>query len=182
MSHLLPAVPRYWPAACRLRRQAGCTVGRFRRWTWLLVLAGQAVLPGLASGREALADRSSAGLQRVTAQMETCRMADLLLRSTCFRIGAKLSERNRPLCQLPAVTFQQRTAAAWTAYQDRHRDELARAKAPVAKALALARRSFQRQFAEVLQGRVSMSELEQLQRELGERCTLVEQHWLAPRP
>ena len=135
---------------------------------------------GLAHGQAAKGSGASTLVTMTAAYVQNCIQIDELLRKTCARIGPNLSDRNRKFCELPAVPFEARTARSYAAFKETHRAEFKENEAAVARSLTIARSSFERQFAEVRAGRVSMPDLESLSRELGDRCTTVETEWLAP--
>jgi hypothetical protein len=104
------------------------------------------------------------------------------LRKTCARIGAQLSQRNRGYCALPSEPFEARTARAYRAFRDAHRAEIENNEAKLEKLLGKTSANFERQFAQVRAGKVSMPDLESLSGEVRDRCATVEREWLVPNP
>jgi hypothetical protein len=114
--------------------------------------------------------------------VQHCIQVDDLLRRTCARIGRHLSAKNAQKCDLPAVTFEARTAGPYRAFKASFRAEIKANEAKIEAVLRKTRAAFERQFAQVRAGRVSMLDLESLAGELGDRCTVIEREWLAPGP
>ncbi|MEO5766185.1 MAG: hypothetical protein ABIR52_12830 [Casimicrobiaceae bacterium] len=82
---------------------------------------------------------------------------------------------------MPRETFRARTARSYLAFRQAHRDDIATNEPKIAAASAVARESFDHQFAQVRAGKVSMLDLESLHKEATQRCKVVETEWLAPR-
>lgn len=142
-----------------------------------------ALICALAAGTAAHArpDPDDAAAERVAltvAYVESCTWIDDLHRSTCAKIGARLSERNRMLCMPAERRFGDRVAPAYAAYGERYRAVIAANEAKISSTVAKSRSSLERQFAELRGGRVSMLDLESLNRELAGPCRAVETEWL----
>lgn len=114
------------------------------------------------------------------AYVQECRQADDLLRKTCARVGAQLSERNKGNCALPVESFEARTARAYDAFKQSYRSEIKDNEARIAKLLKTTGENFDQQFAQLRAGKVSMLDLETLNRVVRDRCAMIENEWLAP--
>ena len=95
-------------------------------------------------------------------------------------IGSHLSDKNREHCALPSESFEARTARSYVAFKETYRAEIKENEVKLAKVLNKTSEGFERQFAQVRAGKVSMFDLESLSRELKDRCVTVEREWLAP--
>ncbi len=138
------------------------------------------VYGGIAHGQAARENGTVSYITLTAAYVRTCGEADTLLRNTCARIGDKLNDRNKQYCQLPAVSFEVRTARPYAEFKETYRVEFKEHDAEIAKLLAKTGKSFDAQFANVRAGKVSMDDLESLNRILGDRCVTVEKEWLVP--
>jgi hypothetical protein len=114
------------------------------------------------------------------AYVEECKQADALLRATCARIGAHLPDKHKGKCALPSEPFETRIASSYRTFRESHRAEIEENDARLAKLLKATHDAFEHQFAQVRAGKVSMFDLESLNRELTDRCVTVEREWLAP--
>jgi hypothetical protein len=114
----------------------------------------------------------------ISAYMDQCIQGDDLLRSTCSRIAAHLSERNRKYCELPADSFQQRTDRDYRDFQASFHADIESKKDTVEAAMRKTRDAFDTQFAQLRAGKVSMLDLESLHRFLGDNCLTIEKEWL----
>ena len=119
-------------------------------------------------------------VELVSAYVQGCTQMDELVRTTCSKIRQHMSAENRKLCDVPAHSFAARTARAYDDFKQLNRDVIRNNQASLDKLLAKTKRTFERDFAEVISGRTSMFDLERLQRDLGDRCITVEREWLAP--
>jgi hypothetical protein len=146
-----------------------------RNSSYVVAALAMAVAAGDARAEQKI---GAEGLIMVEAHMRECLEADNLLRNTCPRIVEHLSDANKKHCSLPVTTFEERTAYAYRAFHDAHADEIAANADRIAKVTRIAQESFDHQFAEVRAGRVSMFDLETLQRILNDTCATTEQ-WLA---
>jgi len=139
-------------------------------------------LGGLAHGQSGGGSRSAEYVFMTMAYVQECVQADELLRKTCARIGAHLSDRNKDKCALPSVPFATRTERSYRAFKETYRADIESNEAKLAGFLAETAATFDRQFAQVRAGKISMIDLESLSREVNDRCATVEREWLAPRP
>ena len=141
-------------------------------FAWLLCLCTP------AHAQRAADDAAASRVTMTVAYVESCLWMDELHRSTCARIGANLSEKNRKLCATSDRSFAQRISVSYPAFKQRHHPTIAANEASIASAVAKTRASLERQFAQMRAGKVSMPDLDSLARELGDRCTVVEAEWL----
>ena len=133
---------------------------------------------GLAQGQSTRRDGSVDFVMMTMAYVQQCIKADDLLRKTCARIGSSLSDKNKANCVVASVPFETRTARSYVAFKETFRTQISENDALIAKALKKTGDAFDRQFAEVRAGRISMFDLESLSRELNDRCVTVEREWL----
>ena len=117
----------------------------------------------------------------VAPYMDQCVRADDLLRSTCAKIQHNLSPKNRANCELPAASFRARTAAGYGAFRASYRAEFDGQRARIDAALRESQQAFDHQFEQVRAGKVSMFDLETLNRLLNDTCATVEHEWLQSR-
>jgi hypothetical protein len=110
----------------------------------------------------------------VTATVQNCIQTDDLLRRTCARIGHNLSEKNRAYCAVPADPFERRTQEPYRRFRESHREIFMANPTEIDKVVEAAQRAFERQFAEVIAGRVSMFDLESLHRQTTGPCVAME--------
>jgi hypothetical protein len=137
---------------------------------------------GVAQAQSGGGNRAGDFVVLTMAYVQECIQADDLLRKTCARIGAQLSQRNRGYCALPPEPFEARTARAYRAFRDAHRAEIEINEAKFQKLLGKTSANFERQFGQVRAGKVSMPDLESLSGEVKDRCVTVEREWLVPNP
>ena len=162
------------------------SAARHRRHGKGAIAGVAAVIVGLlasttpAHGQAGGGSRATELVVMMTAYVEECRRADDLLRQTCARVGAQLSDRNKGSCALPAESFASRTARSYAAFKETYRAEIKDNEARVAGALKSVGEDFDQQFAQLRAGKVSMLDLQTLNRLLGDRCAMVENEWLAP--
>lgn len=117
------------------------------------------------------------------ASVEECVMADELLRQSCSRVGAHLSGENKKYCEAVATPFEARTARPYAAFKQANRDEINAYEADIAKVIGKVKRSFERQYADMRAGKVSMLDLERLSGLMADRCQTIEQLLVAkPKP
>lgn len=136
---------------------------------------------GLAQG-QTRPDKGKAEFVLLTmASVEECIAADSLLRKSCALVGVHLPEKSKKYCELPPTPFEARTARAYAAFKETYRAEVEENDADFAKVMRRAKRSFDRQFAEMQAGKVSTMDLELLSGLLDDRCRTIEREWLAPR-
>jgi hypothetical protein len=114
------------------------------------------------------------------ASAEECIAADALLRKSCALVGRHLSDSNRKYCELPATSFEARTARDYAAFKETYRVEIKESEADFAKLMRRLNRNFERRFAEMRAGKISMLDLESLSGLLNDRCQTIEREWLAP--
>jgi len=112
------------------------------------------------------------------AHVEQCTWVDQLLRTTCERIGHHLSQANRKYCELPDDTFEARNAGALLDFRANHDEEIQNNSRIIASIVDDTRSDLERQFAEVLAGKVSMFHLETMHRVMSGECLQIEQNWL----
>jgi hypothetical protein len=162
-------------SAARHRRQGKGAIA-----TWAAVVVGLLVSTTPAHGQAGGGSRATELVVMTTAYVDECRRADDLLRQTCARIGAQLSDRNKGNCALPAESFAARTARSYAAFRATYRAEIQDNEARIAGLLKTINEDFDRQFAQLRAGKVSMLDLETLNRLLRDRCSTIENEWLAP--
>ena len=150
-------------------------IGRCARVVFVLVASTT-----LAHGQAGGGSRATELVVMMTAYVEECRRADDLLRQTCARVGAQLSDRNKGNCALPAESFASRTARPYAAFRETYRAEIKDNEARIAGLLKSIGEGFDQQFAQLRAGKVSMLDLQTLNRLLGDRCAMIENEWLAP--
>ena len=126
------------------------------------------------------ADPAADRVALTIAYVEGCSWMDDLHRTTCAKIGPRLSEKNRPLCAMAERPLGERVAASYAAFRERNRTVIAASGPTIASTVEKTRASLERQFARMRAGQVSMLDLESLSRELGGRCNVVETDWLRP--
>jgi hypothetical protein len=112
--------------------------------------------------------------------VEECIAADELLRKSCALVGAHLPDRSKKYCDLPATPFETRTARAYAAFKETYRVEVKENEVDFEKVMRRVNKSFERRFAEMRAGNVSMLDLESLSALLEDRCRTVEREGLAP--
>lgn len=174
-----PAAPGRLTAGAAAPSRAG---GPHRRHSRLAIaLAFALVVAGAAHAQRPPDDAAAERVALTLAWVDACAWMDGLHRSTCARIGAQLSERNRALCAPADGPFGERVAADYAAFRERNRAVIAANEPRIASAAAAARSSLERQFGKLRAGQVSMPDLESLSRELAGRCRVVATEWLAPR-
>jgi hypothetical protein len=110
--------------------------------------------------------------------VEECIRADQLLRKSCERWLPQLSAKLKPYCDLPAETFEARTANAYRSFKDIFRDQTRASEPKLSTILEQARADFDKRFAIALSGSVSGFDFETLSRMLGRECSVVETEWL----
>jgi hypothetical protein len=116
----------------------------------------------------------------VMASVEECITVDELLRKSCARVGWKLPDKNQTYCELPATPFQARTARAYAAFKETYRAEVAASAADLADVMRQANKGFDKQFAEMRAGTISMTGLESLSRQMNGQCRVIERDGLVP--
>jgi len=141
---------------------------------WLAALC--AVVPGEGLAQKIKDDRSL--VIYTLAYVEQCTWVDQLLRTTCERIGQHLSQANRKYCKLPDDTFEAHNAGALLDFRARHDEEILNNSMIIASIVDDTRGDLERQFAEVLAGKVSMFHLETMHRVISGECLQIEQNWL----
>ena len=115
-----------------------------------------------------------------SAMVQSCVHVDELLRKTCARAGTLPSpEKNGKLCELPALTFEARTARPYAEFKESWRAELKANQGEETKAVAESRARFEQRFAHMRAGSFTMTELDSLSRE-AKSCANMEQRMLAP--
>lgn len=130
----------------------------------------------LAQGKD---DAAAIRVLFAVTTVEYCTIADDLLRATCARVRAGMPEPLQKFCEFPAESFKARTAAPYAAFRQAFRDDIARNQASITETAARANTSFERQYAGLRTGRVSMLDLEALHGEVTRQCGATAQKWLA---
>ena len=100
----------------------------------------------LAHAQRAADDAAASRVTMTVAYVESCLWMDELHRSTCAKIGANLSEKNRKLCATSDRTFAQRISVSYPAFKQRHHPTIAANEASIASAVANPRASLARHF------------------------------------
>ena len=115
-----------------------------------------------------------------SAMVQSCVQVDELLRKTCARAGTlPQPEKNGKLCELPALTFEARTARPYAEFKESWRAELKANEGEETKAVAEMRARFERDYAHMRTRGFTMTELYSLSRE-AKGCVDIEQRMLAP--
>ena len=114
----------------------------------------------------------------VSAYMDQCIQGDDLLRSTCSRIRPHLSDKNKKYCEVSAQSFQQRTDKDYRKFQESFHLEIENNEKKIDLLMNKTREAFDKQFAQLWAGKVSMLDLESLHRFLGDDCLTIEREWL----
>ena len=166
-------------------RSDGATQTRPASCGALLIGFVCALACALAAGGTAQAQPRSAGgaaefVLMTLASVEGCIETDELLRKSCARVGGQLPDKTKTYCELPATPFKARTAHAYAAFKEFFRAEIEENEADFAHVMRQAHASFDKHYAQMRAGRISMMDLESLSRELAHRCRRVEHDWLAP--
>lgn len=173
-----PAAPGRLTAGAAAPSRAG---GPHRRHSRLATALAFALVVGAAHAQRKPDDAAAERVALTVAWVDACAWMDDLHRSTCARIGAQLSERNRSLCVRADGPFGERVAADYAAFRERNRAVIAANEPKIESVAGAARSSLERQFSKLRAGQVSMLDLESLSRELAGRCRVVATEWLAPR-
>jgi len=134
---------------------------------------------GLAHAQSGKGDASLEFVVMTMAHVEGCIRADDLLRRTCTRI-VRLPAKDNANCALPVQPFEVRNARSVLAFKEAFRTQIAENDALLADVIKRGNESFDREFAQLREGRISMFDLEKLSRELNGRCANVERRWLDP--
>ena len=150
--------------------------------SWAFGIACFLCAGNLAYGQAGKENISESRVIYTAALMQNCTQVDELLRKTCARFGSQLSDTYRKYCDLPAESFEVRTARPYRALKEAFRTEFKAHEPKAAAALQTARESFEQQFAQVRAGKVSMIDFESLGREMRDRCSVVEREWLSLTP
>ena len=137
---------------------------------------------GLAHAQTGSGKGAASYLLLTMGAVQECIAADDLLRKSCARVRGQLPDKTRTYCELPATTFEARTARAYTAFKETFRSEIEANQADFAEVLRLAQESFDKQYARTRAGTISMMDLESLSRLLADRCPRVEHDLRAPKP
>ena len=152
-----------------------------RRSRLATALACALVVVGAAHAQRPPDDAAAERVALTIAWVDACAWMDGLHRSTCAKISAQLSDRNRKLCAPADGPFGERVAADYAAFRARNRAVIAANEPKIESVAGAARSSLERQFSKLRAGQVSMLDLESLSRELAGRCRVVATEWLAPR-
>jgi hypothetical protein len=137
------------------------------------------ILPGSAYAQGS--SRSDAGviISSTLVQVDQCTRADELLRSTCARIGKHIPNENKKHCELPSATFNDRTSEALREFRRTHAAVLRENERDIASLMERARGDFDRRYADVRAGKVSMLNLEALWRMVSNNCAVSNSDWFS---
>ena len=135
---------------------------------------------GVVHGQTGRGNADAEGVIWTTAMVQSCIQTDDLLRRTCARAGVMLKlEEVKKLCELPAASFEARTARAYAEFRETWRAELKANEVEVAKAVDELRTVFEKHYGHLRAGTFGTMDLVSLNRSARD-CTNVEKRWLAP--
>lgn len=143
-----------------------------------------ALTVGLLAGVQGSAEATTEAERRANAvimtavYVDSCVHTDRILRELCSHFGPQLSGANQSHCQLPALSFEDRTTADYADFRARYRAEFSSAAPRIEQAIQTARHAFDQQFPQALAGRLTGFELESLSRHMNGHCAAVETEWL----
>lgn len=143
-------------------------------WSVVAGLAGINPAAAQSHGAEGVAGT----VVMVAVYVDGCIRTDQALRDICERHSSHLPESFKARCTLPAQSFEQRTAAPYTQFQQTYHAELEQQATAISATQDKAERAFNQQFADVRAGKLSGLDLDSLNRELNETCAVVENEWL----
>ncbi len=143
-----------------------------------------ALTVGLLAGVQGSAEAAAEAERRANAvimtavYVDSCIHTDRMLRDLCSHFGPQLSGANQSHCRVPAVSFEDRTAANYADFRERYRAEFSSAAPRIEQAIQTARQAFDQQFPQALAGKLTGFELESLSRHMSGHCAAVEIEWL----